>query len=179
MATAAAARRYAQAVFELAVQRSELDKWREELSCITAVLGDPGVRAIMESPRVPFSGKQDLLRKVLPGISPLALNLSFLVVKTGKVSIIGRMVELYGDMVDAHRGIVHARVVTAVPMSDEEQRHVCAWLSQIDGKKVVMEAKTDPQILGGLVARIGDQVIDASVRMRLERLKRNLTKAGG
>lgn len=178
MATGAAARRYAQAVFEIAAERSELDEWREELAEIARVLGDPEVHAVLESPRAPFVAKQELLRRALPGLSPLALNLAYLLVRAGRLAIVDQMVETYGQLADAYKGIVHADVVSAIVLSDEDRRYVSEWLQKMSGKKVVLETRTDPNIIGGLVVRVGDRVIDASVRTRLERLKRNLMTAG-
>ncbi|HLC23305.1 MAG TPA: ATP synthase F1 subunit delta [Dehalococcoidia bacterium] len=179
MATGAAARRYAQAVFEIAAERSELDKWREELAEIARVLGDPEVHAVLENPRAPYVAKQELLRRALPGLSPLALNLAYLLVRAGRLAVVDQMVETYGQLADAHNGIVHADVVSAIVLSDEYRRCVSEWLQKMSGKKVVLEARTDPSIIGGLVVRVGDRVIDASVGTRLERLKRNLMRAGG
>ncbi len=178
MATTASARRYAQAVFEIALKGSEMDKWREEIGLIARAAVYPGVHAILESPRVPFANKQDLLRKLLPSLSPLGMNLAYVVVKAGQLGILDRMADIYGDTVDSHKGIVHAEVVTMLPLEDDDKRFVSDWLGKLSGKTVVLEARTDADILGGLVVRMGDQVIDASVRTRLDRLKRNLLKVG-
>lgn len=178
MATTAAARRYAQAVFDIAVERNELDKWGKELAEIAGVFADASVHAVLESPRVPFSKKQELLGRALPGLSPLGLNLAYLLVKAGRIGIAAALVERYGALVDEHLGIVHAQVTTVLPLDDGEKGQVSDWLGRLSGKKVVFEASADARILGGLIVRMGDQVIDASVRSRLERLKRNLLKAG-
>ena len=143
------------------------------------MLGDPEVHAVLENPRAPYVAKQELLRRALPGLSPLALNLAYLLVRAGRLAVVDQMVETYGQLADAHNGIVHADVVSAIVLSDEYRRCVSEWLQKMSGKKVVLEARTDPSIIGGLVVRVGDRVIDASVGTRLERLKRNLMRAGG
>ncbi|MBI2958533.1 MAG: F0F1 ATP synthase subunit delta, partial [Chloroflexi bacterium] len=106
MATAAAARRYAQAVFEIADERGELDKWRQELAELSRVLRDPPVVAVLESPAVPFAGKQELLKKALLGLSPLALNLAYVLVKAGRLAIVDQMAEAYNAFADDRLGIV-------------------------------------------------------------------------
>lgn len=178
MATTAAARRYAQAVFDIAVERNELEQWGKELALIAGVLADASVHAVLESPRVPFAKKQELLNKALPGFSPLGLNLAYLLVKAGRIGIVLDLVERYGALVGACQGIVNAQVTSVMALDEGEKRQISDWLGELSGKKVVLEAKADAQILGGLVVRMGDKVIDASVRSRLERLKRNLLKAG-
>ncbi|MDO8473921.1 MAG: ATP synthase F1 subunit delta [Dehalococcoidia bacterium] len=178
MATTAAARRYAQAVFDIAVERGELDKWRRELAAIAAAFADAGVHGVLESPRVPFAKKQELLNKALPGLSQLGLNLAYLLTKAGRIGIARDLGTSYGVLVDEHLGVVLAQVISAMPLDDAAKWQVSEWIGQLSGKKVVLEAKADAEILGGLVVRMGDKVIDASVRTRLERLKRNLLKAG-
>lgn len=178
MATTAAARRYAQAVFDIALERNELEKWGKELAEIAAVLADSGVHAVLESPRVPFAKKQELLQKALPGLSLLGLNLAYLLAKAGRMGIAQDLYERYATLVDDHLGVVHAQVTSVLPLGDGEKTQISAWLGEMSGKKVVFEGKADSRILGGLIVRMGDRVIDASVRSKLERLKRNLLKAG-
>ena len=178
MATAAAARRYAQAVFDIAWARSELDRWRDEIREIVRVTADAQVHAVLESPRVPFAEKQEVLGKLLPGLSPLVMNLAYLLVKAGKLGIAGRMLEIFSGMVDAHKGIAHAEVTTAVQLDEQEQRLLADWLGLQSGKQVVLQNRLDPGIIGGVIVRVGDQVMDASVRTQLDRMKRNLLKAG-
>ncbi|MBI2958152.1 MAG: ATP synthase F1 subunit delta, partial [Chloroflexi bacterium] len=113
------------------------------------------------------------------GLSPLALNLAYVLVKAGRLAIVDQMAEAYNAFADDRLGIVHARLSSAVPIGGEEQGRVEQWLEEYSGKKVVLESTIDPQLLGGLVIRMGDKVFDASVRTRLERLKRNLLRAGG
>ncbi|MBI2858625.1 MAG: ATP synthase F1 subunit delta [Chloroflexi bacterium] len=178
MATVAAARRYAQAVFDIASTRSELDRWRDEIREIVRVTADAQVYAVLESPRVPFAEKQEVLNKLLPGISPLVMNLAYVLVKARRLNIAGRMLEIFSGMVDAHKGIVHAQVTTAVQIDEQEQQFLADWLGRQSGKQVMLQNRLDPGIIGGVVVRVGDQVMDASVRTKLDRMKRNLLKAG-
>ncbi|MHB8377115.1 MAG: F0F1 ATP synthase subunit delta, partial [Dehalococcoidia bacterium] len=83
----------------------------------------------------------------------------------------------FGEQVDERRGIAHALVTTAVPLSDDERGAVAARLSAITGKTVDVVPVVDPAIIGGVVARIGDQLIDGSTRTRLKALRRSLEGA--
>ncbi|MEW6034558.1 MAG: ATP synthase F1 subunit delta [Chloroflexota bacterium] len=179
MATTAAAKRYAQAIFELAIERGELDRWREELPQVAEALTDATLAPLLESPRVPFTSKQELLQASLKGLSPLALNLSYLLAKKGKAAIASRIASEYVRLLDSHQGIEHAEVVSAVPLSQEEREAISRRLGEVTGRRVVLESRTDPAIIGGLVIRIGDRLIDGSVRTRLQNLKRDLGKVGG
>jgi F-type H+-transporting ATPase subunit delta len=90
------------------------------------------------------------------------------------VALAGQIREEFERLVDEHQGVAHAQVVTAVPLSERDKREVEERLSQMIGKKLVVEAEVDPTIMGGLVARIGDRLIDGSTRTRLTDLRRRL-----
>jgi len=79
---------------------------------------------------------------------------------------------------DVHRGIEHAEVIAALPLNDENREAISRWLGQMVEHRVVIDARIDPSILGGFIARIGDRLIDGSIRQRLETLKRKLVEAG-
>ena len=79
-------------------------------------------------------------------------------------------------MLDAHRGIERAEITSAVALSDEQQTRVENLLKEMVGKEIVLTVRIDPQILGGIVARVGDRVIDGSTRTKLEGLRRELVR---
>jgi F-type H+-transporting ATPase subunit delta len=92
----------------------------------------------------------------------------------GRLALLPQIAEAFQELVDDYRGIAHADVLTAVPLDEQGQQELSARLSQITGKSVLIEAHQDPQILGGLVARIGDRLIDGSTRSKLHALRREL-----
>jgi F-type H+-transporting ATPase subunit delta len=169
-----AAKRYAQAAFDIARERDELDRWVEDLGAIVDLAAQPGVVDVLASSRVPFEGKERLLSSGLVGISPLALNLARLLVKKGRIAMAGQVRDEYLGLLDEHRGMAKAVVLTAVPLSDDEERAVAQRLRELTGKEVTLEGRVDPEILGGLVARVGDRLIDGSTRTRLLELRRRL-----
>ena len=164
-------RRYAQAVFDIAVEKQELDKWQSELKKI-AVLGEnPETAALLENPKLRLEDKKKVLTAVLPDVSPQALNLVYLLVTRGNLGIVAEIAEEYQQLLDAHRGIERADVFTAVPLDDDDKRKLEARLGAIVDKKVVIKQEVDPDLLGGIVARMGGKLLDGSVRSRLAALK--------
>lgn len=170
----AAARRYAQAAFAVALEQNDLERWAQDLRSIEALAGQRDVLEVLESSRVRPEQKERLLQAGLPDVNPLALNLARILVSKGRVALAGQMREEFDRLVDEHRGIAHATVVTAVPLSEQDRREVEKRLSQVVGKQVMVEAEVDTSVLGGLVARIGDRLIDGSTRTRLLDLRRQL-----
>jgi len=169
-----AAKRYAQAAFEIARERNSLEKWAADLGLVAVAMADPQAAAMLGSTKLALADRYRVLEAVLAGIDPLVMNLAKLLVAKGRVDVAPQVAEAYRDLVDEHSGVAHARVVTAVPLADAEQRAVEKRLSQITGKKVIAHLEVEPAILGGLVARVGDRLIDGSTRSRLLALKRSL-----
>ncbi|MDY7019392.1 MAG: ATP synthase F1 subunit delta [Chloroflexota bacterium] len=175
MANIISGKRYAQAAFELALERNELDSWQESLKKIADLSGDKKLMALLENPKFPFATKKGLLQERLGEINLLALNLVFLLVTKGKLGIASNISQQYDVLLDAYRGIEHAEVVTALPLSNEDTEVISRRLGEIVRHEVVIDAQVDPSIIGGFRARIGDMLIDGSVQHRLETLKKNLT----
>jgi F-type H+-transporting ATPase subunit delta len=169
-----AAKRYAQAAFDIARERDELDRWVEDLRVIADLAAQPSVVEVLASSRVPFEDKERLLRSGLADVSPLALNLARLLVQKGRMALAGQVWDEYQRLLDEHRGRAQALVLTAVPLSEDEERAVAQRLRELTGKEIVLEGRVDPEILGGLVARVGDRLIDGSTRTRLLALRRQL-----
>jgi len=173
--TVASARRYAEAVFDLALEQEALVQWSADLEAIRGFLGEPDVAAVMRNARVPREEKTRLLAAGLePELSSQAWNLVRLLEDRGRLDAIGDVQRIFQEKVDEHRGVAKATVTTAVAIGDDEQRAIAARLSQITGKQVEVQSIVDESIIGGVVARIGDQLIDGSTRTRLVELKRRL-----
>ena len=177
MPRGASAKRHAQAIFQMALEAEELEGWRSDLRRIAQTLTEPQLRRILESPKLHFEDKAGLLKQGLEGIGPLALNLALLLVMRGRLGIAEGIADEYDRLLDAHHGIEHAEVVTAVPLDDEDRERVARSLEARRGKKVVVQGRVDPAIIGGMVARIGDQLLDGSTRTKLEILRRSLIGA--
>ena len=169
-------RRHAQAVFAIAGERGALDTWAQDLEAIAVAFGDPAVAQFLESPRIPLVQKMDLVRRSLAGLDPLALNLAKLLVLKGRVRMAPPIADEYRRLLDASRGIERAEVTTAVPLESDEVTRISQRLAQLRGREVRVKPEVDPAIVGGIVARIGDKLINASVRTRLMSLKKRLAE---
>jgi F-type H+-transporting ATPase subunit delta len=95
-------------------------------------------------------------------------------VEKGRIELAQQVRDEYQRLLDERRGIAQATVFTAVPLSDDERRAVAQRLQKLTGKEIVLDAQVDPDVLGGLVARIGDRLIDGSTRGRLLALRQSL-----
>ena len=178
MARRASGRRYAQAVFEIALESKELDRWQSDLRKIVSVAEDAEFMALLESRRLPFDDKTRLLSERLVGINPLALNLTFLLVSRGRLDLITDIADDYQRRLDSYRGIEPVEVITAIPLDDEGKLKLAQHLGTIVGKKVVLKSEVDPELIGGIIARIGGKLLDGSTRSQLLTLKKELIGAG-
>lgn len=172
----ALARRHAQAIFQLALQQKTLEQWRADLRRLVQVLTDEELVHFWDSPRVRLDNKLSVLKQALQGVSPLVLNLAGLIMAKGRLGIVTDLVDEYDRLVDAYNGIEHAEITTAVPLDDTTQERLSRELGEALDKKVTIKPRVEPAIIGGMIARIGDRVIDGSVKTRLENLRRDLAR---
>ncbi len=177
MARLASARRYAQAVFEIARDKGTLDLWRSDLKLLVEAVDIPELLAVLESPKVSFQDKSKLMSQQLEGVSPLTLNLAYLLIARSRLRLAGQIADEYSRLVDEQRGIKHVLVTTAVPLDQAEQEKLKQALSKMVKGQVILESQVDPTIVGGLVARIEDKLLDGSVINRINLLKRSLSEA--
>jgi len=169
-------KRYAQAAFELALKKNEWESWRAGLKKMAELSGNEELMALLENPRLPFAAKRSLLQKGLGEINPLVFNLALLLESNGRLKLAKDISQQFNELLDFHRGIEHAEVSAAMPLVDEDREAISRRLGEIVRHKVVIDAQVDPSIIGGFIARIGDTLIDGSIRQKLETLKKNLVE---
>lgn len=177
MPASGSARRYASAVFRVASDAGEYDAWLDALGNLERVLRMPGARTVFMSPSVPTTQKNAALDRMLPNASPTIRNFVHILAERDRLDEIPGIVEALRGLINQQRGIITAEVITAVPLDADMERVVAGRLAAHLGRqpdKVTIRARVDPSIIGGVVARVGDQVIDDSVRGRIERLRRTL-----
>jgi len=169
------ARRYAEAVYQLGDEGGNLDLWQEDLDTLAEVVSDEGVLSQLQNEKVLLETRGTMFNTALGSMSPLARNLAMLLLQRGRLDLLPEIARIYGEMLDTRNGVVRARVTTAVPLSDADRDAVTERLRQItDARDIRLETAVDPAIIGGLVARVGDQLIDGSTRSRLIQLRREL-----
>ena len=174
-----AARRYAEAVFEIARRDGTEDAWHAALDAAWQVLGPADVLRIVENPAIPLpraaggrSGQRSPQRPAPP--PPVAAQLANLLgalVARRRVSLVPAIAGEYARLLDRQRGIAAAVVTSAAPLSAEETEAIAARVASLAGTTVSLRTAVDPALIGGVTVRIGDRLIDASVRGRLERLR--------
>jgi F-type H+-transporting ATPase subunit delta len=170
-------RRYAQAVLQIALERDELDIWREDLAVLAAALDNREISELLDAPQVPSARKLDVIRQTLDGtVGLLAINLVSLLALKGLAHLVPVILDEYARYVDAQHGIERAEVIAAVPLGAGQQARVGELLTTLVGSDVRVTVVVDPQILGGLIARVSDRVIDGSVRTRLNELRRGIVE---
>jgi F-type H+-transporting ATPase subunit delta len=173
-----AAKRYAQAVFSLGKERGTLDAWQSDLALLSTIVSDGRTATFLTNPSVPAERKIAALESTLDAtVQPETRNLAKLLIERDRTALAPEIAEIFADQLRAERGIAVAQVTTAERLTPDEQDLVRQKLETMTGKRIELAMKIDPEIIGGIIIRIGDQVIDGSVRNKLERLRSRL--AGG
>lgn len=170
----AAARRHARAAFQIALERNELDNWRGDLEKLAQALKDPLLSAFLENPKVHLDNKAKVIREVLKDANPKVINLALLLVSRGRLNIVADIAQEYGRMVDEKKGIAHADVTAAVSLSSDDEEKLARRLGDIIGSKVLVSTGVSPEIIGGLVIKVGDKLIDGSTKSQFRALKKSM-----
>lgn len=169
-----AAKRYTEAVFSIARENGTFDQWQRDLDTLGGLMSDQAASTVLESPKISEAEKLSLIATALQGAQPEALNLATLLLERGRLPIAPDMARLFRDAALAELGIVIAEVTTAQSIDKQAEASIRTRLSQLVGKQVEVRSEVDPSIIGGVVARIGDQLIDGSVSNQLRRLRDRL-----
>ena len=170
-----AATRYAQAVFSLGKERGTLDVWQSDLTDLATITGDSRVSSYLSNPSITADTKLATLEASLPStVQPELRNLAKLLVVRNRTNLIPQIREIFEDQVRTERGITVAQVTTAEPLTADEEALVREKLTAMTGNTIEITSTVDPDLIGGIVVRIGDQVIDGSVRNKLERMRMRL-----
>jgi F-type H+-transporting ATPase subunit delta len=176
----ASARRYATAAFNVASETGDYDGWLNVLQEFARILRTPSARTIFMSPAVPKSQKIAAVDQLLPQATPMVANFLHILAERDRLDEVPGIADALRDLINDRRGIVTAEVTTAIPLDQDMERLVAQRLAAHLGReadKVTIRSRVDPTIIGGVVARVGDRLIDDSVRGRLERLRRTLAGA--
>jgi F-type H+-transporting ATPase subunit delta len=175
MLTGGAIKRYAQAIFELAREGDAFDAWQHDLDTMAQLVADEQGRQLFENPKVDTAQKYAVAERLLrPRVRPEALNLARLLIGRDRFAQADRLAVAFTELVREHRGIAVAEVTTAVALDEVATEDVRRRLGAMMGKQVELRPRVDPSIIGGIVARVGDYLIDGSVTGQLSRLRARL-----
>ena len=169
------ARPYARAVFRLAQEQNDLAKWSDSLQAAAVIVGDPTMQALIRNPKVT---KQQLITliKELAGkhLDDLGHNLIQLLVENHRLVYLPEVAALYETYRKEAEHTADAEVITAFALDDEQQRRIADALKARLGRTVTLHQTVDASLLGGVIIRTVDQVIDGSVTAQLDKLARAL-----
>ena len=169
---------YAQALFAVAEAEGNLEDVEDELFRFgKTVEGQPQLREALTDPGLPADRKKAVVRELLgdkAGSQTVSL-LSF-VVEQGRGKDVPKITEALAELAARRRQRAVAEVRTAVPLDDERRQRLTERLSQASGRQVELKAVVDPSVIGGVIARVGDQVFDGSIRRKLEMAREQLAR---
>src|SRR5579885_1696656 len=175
MLKGAIGRRYAAAIFDIARRQNTVDRTLEDVQEIAKVFANRKVAYLLMEPKVPAKRKETAVRQALASkVLPTSLNLALLVVQRELVEAMPNIANELERLVLEYKNEAVAQVTTATRMDDAEQTLIKRALEDRTHKTIIMETRVDPSILGGVIARVGDQLIDGSVRTRLSVLQHQL-----
>jgi F-type H+-transporting ATPase subunit delta len=174
MAQNVSGKRYAQAIFELGLERDRLDQWLSDLEFIDGVLQDSEFRALLKHAEVPVGDKIKAICAVLSETEPLIRNMVNLLVTKGLLDVMKDLRAAYIGLLDEHRGRQRVQVTSAVPLEQRELDRITQFVSNLVRKEVVVSTEVDDSILGGVVIQIGDRLLDGSTSSRLDALRNRM-----
>jgi F-type H+-transporting ATPase subunit delta len=171
------ARRYAEAAFAVASEHGAVDAWHDELSRAAAVASSPQLARILENPGIPFERRREALERSLGQTSDGVRNLCLLLLQRGKLEALPAIAADFHRLVNRRNGVTEGIVTSAAPLQPAEVATLEERLRGIAGGRVELSYQVDPALLGGVVVRLGDRLLDGSVRGKLERLRNQLVSS--
>jgi F-type H+-transporting ATPase subunit delta len=174
------AQRYAQAIFDLGVETSSLPALTEDIRKLAETYEESAeLQKLMGNPLIPVEALVATVREIGErlGISPMAHNAAGLLARRKRMFALPAIATELVRLADEKAGVVRATVTSAEPLSDAYVERLTQELGTMTGKKVALTRKQDPELMGGVIVRIGDRVLDGSVRARLQQLKSQLLSA--
>ncbi|MEY2936410.1 MAG: hypothetical protein RL033_7159 [Pseudomonadota bacterium] len=178
MSAGGAAERYARAIFELGAEAGQLDRTSQEISEFAASFSElPLLRRALENPVLEEAQRETLLRHIgrRAELSPLTINALLVLLRRRRLGQLSAIARRLRSMSDEKNGVCRAKIVSASSLPETYFTQLRQALERALGKRVIVEHEEDPELLGGIVARIGDSTIDGSIQGRLEELRRKLT----
>jgi F-type H+-transporting ATPase subunit delta len=167
--------RYARALFQSALEKKILDKVNEDMIFISEVCKLPETSEFLKSPIIAPSKKQAIFYKMLGGnVEKLTLSLIDLIVQNGRESFIPAIARNFIHETKKHKGITDSVLTTAVSVNEKVKKQITGLISEVFNTKVELKENIDPEIVGGFILQIDDNYIDASIRNKLRKIRKEL-----
>jgi len=165
------ARPYAEALFKAAPE-AEQSAWVEQMSALAQVASDAELRSFADNPRVTQDQVFDVITKAAKvALAPAVANFLRTVLDNGRLAALPLMAQQFQTHVSAHQGVSEALIVSAFPINADQVADIQGSLDKRFGRKLKTSVEVDPELIGGVRVVVGDEVLDTSVKARLERMK--------
>lgn len=173
------ATRYAGALLASAKRAGVLDGVAESYASLRDMqISQSALRVFLDSPQVRTQEKKDLLQKVFGGrVEPLLLNFIDLLLDKNRIENFRDIGEEFAHLVEQERGVMRARVTTAIALPQDLEQQLQARLSQLTGKTMILDKRVDPAVIGGVKVVMEHRILDGTVRTNLDLLRKTLEKA--
>ncbi len=174
------AARYAEALFDLALDGAALERVEADLKMLgDAMSVSPDLRAALKSPVYAAGDKASVIAVIGAkiGLSPLTQNFLGVVARNGRLFALDGVIAAFAQKLAAHRGEVSAEAVSAAPLNGDQTKRLRGEIERVVGKAVNLTLKVDPELLGGMIVKVGSTMIDSSLRTKLGRLKSMMKEA--
>ena len=174
MSVSIVARRYAQALLEIGAEQGILDRLVEEVSTVAqAWEASPELQNALENPLVAHAAKKAVVAELAEqiGATPTTRDTLLLLVDRRRTQALPYVAQTLRELADARKGIVRAEVTAAAPLGDAYYARLQAQLEKMTGQRVVIDRRTDASLIAGVVTRIGDRILDGSLRTRLQSIR--------
>ncbi len=179
MKNLAIARRYAKALLLIGKEDGRTDTYREELDAFSGLIEQEGaLKEALVNPLYDTAGREKVLKTVIEKLNLSQVVASFLLFlfDKGRIGFLGNINDFYQKFADEIKGVARASLVSATELTSETVDKIRSALSKRTGKDIILDVKQDPGLIGGIVTRIGDLVLDGSVRTQLLNMRESLKK---
>ncbi|MBK20094.1 MAG: F0F1 ATP synthase subunit delta [Rhodospirillaceae bacterium] len=166
--------RYATALFELALDQKAIDAVADDLSQLQAMIDESDdLRRLIESPLFSRDAQSKAMAAITEkaGLSEIVCNTVGVIAQNRRLFALEDIIRAYRTLVSEHRGEVEAEVTSAAPLTDSQRKSLETSLKDAIGSTVAVTTNVDPELLGGMVVRVGSRMIDSSLRTKLQRLQ--------
>ena len=172
------ARVYARALFDAASEANAIEAVRDDLdSFVQALDASAALRGVLADPQIDVGAKERVVAELTRGGQPLVANTLLLLVQRGRFGMIHELNEAYGGLAAEAARTVKVEVTSAVDLGPETRDSISARVAEVTGRRVELTQRVDPEIIGGLVLRVGDVIVDSSLKARIRQLRRRLATA--
>ena len=174
---ALSARRYAQALFLIAEEKGDQEQWLADLELLADSSRNSDFIAFIDSPKIENVKKIEVIKEAFSkSVSEMALNFVSLLATRNSVASLPNIADAFQELVESEEGVERAEIVSAVKLTDAQERDIVGKLARMVGKELSVTTYVDESILGGYLARVGDRLVDGSVKTQLENMRRELIR---